>query len=70
MAKTRENSVNKLSAIIDPMWAVVPEGTGDLHGVMATFKDESDAEEFRMIYWKSHCVVKVTAELELIMEDD
>lgn len=61
---------DKLHGKLD-MWAVVSESRGITEGVVATFKLERDAEEFRSTFMDGDmCVVKVTAELELIMEDD
>lgn len=66
---------DKISTNPLDMWAVTPED-GFLDDTIAVFKDEGYAEQFRRWLiekeeWGcSLCIIKVTAELELILEDD
>lgn len=57
------------------MWAVTPE-EGFLDDTVAVFKSEAHAEQFRKLLIEKEewgcglCVVKVTADLEMILEDN
>lgn len=73
LEKRLTQTPNKLETGELRMWAVVPE-EGFLDDVLATFKNEAEAELFRSQYRQIIstflCVVPVYAELGLVTDED